>query len=56
MMPPADADGLRAAGNMTDHHRRSRARNARHAVMFGQPVAVIAKRLGMSREIERIGQ
>ena len=40
----ADANRRRAAGDMRDDNRRRRARDRRHVVMLGQPVAVIAPR------------
>src|SRR3546814_11174488 len=42
--------------DMREHDRRRGARDSRHAVMFGHPIAMIAQRLGMAREVGRIGE
>ena len=52
----ADTDRLRLARNMADHHRRRGARNARHAMMFGDPIARIAAGFGLTRQIGGVGQ
>lgn len=52
----ADADGFGAAGNMGDDHGCGGAGNARHVVVLGQPVALVAQPLGMAGKIERVGQ
>ena len=52
----ADADRSRCRRDMADHHRRRRAGDPRHAVMFRAPIAAIAKRFGMPREIGGIGE
>src|SRR5262245_1096865 len=41
---------------MPDEDRGRRAGNATHPVMFGHPVAVIAKGLGQLREIDGVSQ
>ena len=52
----ADANGRGAGRDMGDHHRGRRTRDARHVVMLGEPVAVVAEALGMARQIERVLQ
>ena len=47
----ADADGLRAGGDMRDDDRGRGAGDARHVVMLGHPDAAIAPVLGMGGEI-----
>src|SRR3546814_4771822 len=42
--------------DMREPDRRRGARDSRHAVMFGHPIAMIAQRLGMAREVGRIGE
>ena len=51
-----DADGRGAGGDMADDDRGRGARDARHVVVLGQPVAVVAEPLGMACEIERVPQ
>ena len=48
----ADANRARASGNVTDDDRRRGTRDARHAVMLGEPEPPIAPSLRMLREIE----
>ena len=50
----ADADRRGAAGDVRDHDRRRRARDAGHVVMLGEPEAAIAPALGVLREVERV--
>ncbi len=50
----ADADGRGSGGDVADHHRGRRARDAGHAVVLGQPVAAVAPALRVAREIEGI--
>ena len=52
----ADPDGVRASRDMGQRHRGRRARNSGQVVMLGHPVALVAKRLDMPREVERITQ
>ena len=52
----ADANRRRAAGDVRDHDRRRRARDARHVVMLGQPEPVIAPALGVAREVEGVAE
>ena len=50
----ADANRLRAAGDVRDDDRRRRARNARHVVMLGDPEPPISPPFSMLREVERV--
>jgi hypothetical protein len=43
----ADADGLRASGDMPDEDGGRRASDARYVVMLGEPEAVVAPRFGV---------
>ncbi len=52
----ADADGRGAGGDMADDDGGRGAGDARHVVMLGEPVAVVAEPLGMAGEIERVPQ
>jgi hypothetical protein len=52
----ADADRRSRLSDMRKHDRRRRARNPRHPVMFGNPVAFIAQRLGVPRQIGGVRQ
>lgn len=49
-MNAARADAAGAAGHMADQDGRGRG-NARHAVVFNQPVARIAQAVGVLRQI-----
>src|SRR5829696_305369 len=51
-----DANGRRAAGDITNYDGRCSSPNAGHVVMFGNPVALVTKRFGMLREIEALVQ
>jgi len=51
-----DPHGPRRGGHMADHHCSRRTRDARHVVMLGQPVAVIAGPLGRTRQIDGRGK
>jgi len=52
----ADADGVRAGGDMGQHHGRRRARDARHVVVFRHPNTVVAPTLRVGGEIPSIVQ
>ena len=52
----ADADGRGAGGDMADDDGGRGTRDARHVVMFGEPVAVVAEPLGVAGEVERVLQ
>ena len=47
----ADPQSGGGFGQMTDQHRGGGAGNARHVVMFGQPVALVTPTLGMAGKI-----
>ncbi len=46
-----DPDGARRAGDIGDDDRRRGTGDARHVVVLGQPVTLIAERLGMDGEL-----
>jgi len=52
----AGADGRGARRDVTDHHGGRGARDARHAVVLGEPVATVAPALGVLRQIERVAE
>ncbi|WP_185658281.1 hypothetical protein [Burkholderia sp. Bp8992] len=52
----ADADRLRRARDMTDHDGGGRARDARHVVMLGQPVAPVAPAFRVPGEIDGVAE
>ena len=52
----ADADARRRGGDLRDQDLRRRAREHRRAVMLRDPVALVAERLGVAREIDRVAQ
>ena len=52
----ADADGLRAARDMGHNNGGRGAGDARHVVVFGEPIAPVAQPLGMAGKVERIGE
>ena len=52
----ADADAARAGRDMRQRDRGRGTGDARQVVMLGHPVAAIAQRLDMAREVERIAQ
>ena len=52
----ADPDTARDRGDLPNHEVRRRARDRGEVVMFGQPVADIAKAVGMAREIDAVAQ
>jgi hypothetical protein len=45
---------LRDAREVAGEDSRGAAGDAAHAVMFGNPVAVISQRVGQDREIDRV--
>ncbi|MPN03759.1 hypothetical protein SDC9_150993 [bioreactor metagenome] len=51
-----DPDGGCGGCNVTNDHRSGCAGDTRHVVMLGQPVAVIAKVLGVTGEITGVAQ
>lgn len=52
----AHTDGLGAAGDMADQYGGGGAGDARHVVVLGQPVALIAPALGVLGQIEHVGE
>ena len=52
----ADADGLRGVADMRQHDRCRPARDPFHAVMFGDPIAMIARLFGSARQQRGIGK
>ena len=52
----ADANGFGAAGDVCDDDGRGGAGDARHVVVLGEPVTVVAPSLGVLREVERVAQ
>ena len=52
----ADPDVLRHRGDLPDHQVGRGARHRREVVMLGQPVADIAQRIGMARQIDAVAQ
>ena len=50
----ADADRRGSRRDMGDDHRGRRAGDARHVVMLGEPVALVAEALGVAGEVERV--
>ena len=52
----ADADVLRHRGDLPDHEIGRGARDRCEIVMLGQPVADIAQRIGMARQIDAVAQ
>ena len=52
----ADPDGRSARSHMGDEHRGGRAGNPRQAVMFSQPVALVAPTFGMLCQIQRVAK
>ena len=48
-----DSNARCSSGDMTDHDRGCRTRDAGHVVMLGQPVPVVAELLRMPSEVER---
>src|SRR5690606_13981099 len=52
----ADADAFRSRRNMADQHRRCRARDSRHPVMFREPVAPVTPAFAMLREIQGVAK
>src|SRR3546814_6359258 len=51
-----DANAIGRLPDMREHDRGRGARDPRHAVMLGNPVAFIAERLGMAGEIGGVGE
>ena len=57
MMPPAPTRIVDVpAGDVRDHDRGRGARDARHAVVLGEPEAPVAPALGVLRQVERVAQ
>ena len=52
----ADTNSLRPGGDMIDDNRCGSARDSRHIVVFGEPVALEAPYFGMLREIQRVAK
>jgi hypothetical protein len=52
----ADADGARARRDVGQRDGRWRRWRCRHVVVLGHPVALVAQRLGVPREVERVAQ
>ena len=52
----ADADRLRAGGDVADDDRRGRAGDAGHVVVLGQPEAPVVPAFGVLREVEGVAQ
>ncbi len=50
------ADRRRAGRDMADQHRRGGAGDARHVVVFGQPVAPVPHALGVARQVQAVGE
>jgi hypothetical protein len=51
-----DADGRGARSHVRQQHGRGRARDARHAVVLGQPVARVAQLFAVLRQRERVAE
>ncbi|KAG1440374.1 hypothetical protein G6F57_019048 [Rhizopus arrhizus] len=51
-----DADALGATGDVADQHGRGRAGDAGHVVVFGQPVAAVALRIGVLGQFQHVGE
>src|SRR6476646_8728183 len=49
-------DGACCARDMANNDRGGRASDARHVVMFGEPVPAVAPLLSMTRQVHRISQ
>jgi hypothetical protein len=52
----ADPDPLSGGGERRRQHRGRRARDPRHVVVLGDPVAVIAESLGDAGEVDRVDE
>ena len=52
----ADPDAAGDRGDLPDHQVGRRARHRREIVMFGQPVADIAERVGVARQVDAVAQ
>ena len=52
----ADADMAGPGRDMGERHGGRRAGDARQIVMLGHPIAPVAQRLDMAREVERVAQ
>ena len=52
----ADADARRRGGDRADQRLGARAGEHRRAVMFGDPVAMVAARVGAPREVDAVAQ
>ena len=52
----ADPDAAGHRGDLPDHEVGRRARHRGEVVMFGQPVAGIAERIGVARQIDAVAQ
>ena len=56
-MPPAPTRIVDVpAGDVRDDDRGRGARDAGHAVMLGEPEAMVAPALGVAREVERVAE
>jgi hypothetical protein len=51
-----DPDARSVSGDVADQHRRRAAGDARHVVVFGQPITVIAELLAPLREIAHVAE
>src|SRR6476620_2948653 len=51
-----DANALRATGHMPDQDSGGGAGNSRHAVVFGEPEALVAQALGLLRQRKRVAK
>jgi hypothetical protein len=51
-----DADALCATRHVADQHGGGRAGDARHVVVFGQPVAAVAQRIGVLGQFQHVGE
>ncbi len=52
----ADTDAPGATGNMADQHGGGGTGDAGHVVVFGQPVAAVAQRIGMLGQFQHVGE
>ncbi len=52
----SNSDARCACSDMPDHHGRGGARDARHAMMLGQPEAAVTPELRVLRQIQRAAQ